>query len=117
VVRAVTLDPRLEHWLGTKVHRSPGEVGLALDPESTRHLLEEISRRTGALIQAGQPPVLVVSTEIRLPLKRFFESSLPRVVVLAFQELPGATEIENAGIIPAPATALRVDAVPLKVAA
>jgi flagellar biosynthesis protein FlhA len=117
VVRAVTLDPRLEHWLGTKVHRSPGEVGLALDPESTRHLLEEISRRTGALISAGQPPVLVVSTEIRLPLKRFFESSLPRVVVLAFQELPGATEIENAGIIPAPATALRIEAAPLKAAA
>jgi len=116
VVRAVTLDPRLEQWLGTKVHRTPTEVGLALDPETTKHLLDEISRRTAQLTQASQPAVMVVSTEIRLPLKRFFESSLPRVAVLAFQELPGATEIENAGIITAPAHLIRAE-IPLKAAA
>jgi len=103
VIRAVTLDPRLEHWLSTKIHRSPTEVGLALDPASARHLLEEITRRTGELTAAGQPAVMVVSTEVRLPLKRFFESSFPRLVVLAFQELPTATEIENAGIVTMPA--------------
>ncbi len=103
VIRAVTLDPRLEHWLGTKIHRSPTEVGLALDPASARHLLDEITRRTGELTAAGQPAVMVVSTEVRLPLKRFFESSFPRLVVLAFQELPTATEIENAGIVTFPA--------------
>ena len=59
-------------------------------------------RRTGELTTAGQPAVMVVSTEIRLPLKRFFESSFPRLVVLAFQELPTATEIENAGIVTFP---------------
>ena len=116
VVRAVTLDPRLEQWLAAKVHRSPSEVGLAIDPATARHLLEEIGRRTGELIAQGQPAVLVVSAEIRLPLKRFFESSFPRVTVLAFQELPAATEVENAGIITPPAHIARAE-VPLKAAA
>jgi flagellar biosynthesis protein FlhA len=116
IVRAVTLDPRLEQWLATKVHRSPSEVSLALDPGTARHVMEEINKRTAELVQAGQPPVLVVSTEIRLPLKRFFESSFPRVAVLAFQELPAATEIENAGIVTAPAQIARAEA-PLKAAA
>ncbi|HUR57749.1 MAG TPA: flagellar biosynthesis protein FlhA, partial [Opitutaceae bacterium] len=116
IIRAVTLDPRLEQWLGQKVHRSPTEVGLALDPATARHLLEEINKRTTELVQSGQPPVLVVSTEIRLPLKRFFESSFPRLAVLAFQELPAATEIENAGIITPPPHLSRTDA-PLKAAA
>jgi len=116
VIRAVTLDPRLEQWLGTKVHRSPTEVGLALDPGTARHLLDELTRRAGDLSAAGQPPVLVVSTETRLPLKRFFESSLPRLAVLAYQELPAATEIENAGIITPPAHLMRAD-IPLKAAA
>jgi flagellar biosynthesis protein FlhA len=116
VVRAVTLDPRLEQWLGPKVQRSATDVGLALDPATTRHLLDEIGRRTGDLTAQGQPAVLIVSTEIRLPLKRFFESSFPRVTVLAFQELPAATEIENAGIITVPANAVRTE-VPLKAAA
>ena len=116
VVRAVTLDPRLEQWLASKVHRSPTEVGLALDPATGRHLLEQITKHTAEMIQQGQPAVMVVSTEIRLPLKRFFESSFPRVTVLAYQELPAASEIENAGIITAPAHVARAE-VPLKAAA
>jgi flagellar biosynthesis protein FlhA len=116
IVRAVTLDPRLEQWLGTKVQRTPTEVGLALDPATARHVLDEISRRTGELAGAGLPAVLVVSTEIRLPVKRFFEASCPRLVVLAFQELPPATEIENAGIVTLPAHLTRFDT-PLKAAA
>jgi flagellar biosynthesis protein FlhA len=116
IVRAITIDPRFEQWLAQKVHRSPTEVGLALDPASARHLLDEIGRRTGELVQNGQPALLIVSTEIRLPLKRFFESSFPRVTVLSFQELPASTEIENAGIISPPAQLARPD-VPLKAAA
>lgn len=116
VVRAVTLDPRLEQWLATKVHRSPTDVGLALDPASARHLLDEIGRRTAELVQNGHPAVLIVSTEVRLPLKRFFESSFPRVTVLAFQEVPSATEVENAGIVTVPPHLSRADT-PLKAAA
>ena len=62
----------------------------------------------------GNPNVIVVSTELRLPLKRFLEPSFPRLTVLAFQELPAATEIENAGIVPAPANFVRSE---IKVAA
>jgi flagellar biosynthesis protein FlhA len=116
VVRAVTLDPRLEQWLASKVHRSPTDVGLALDPATGRHLMEQITKYTAEMIQQGQPAVIVVSAEIRLPLKRFFESSFPRVTVLSFQELPSATEIENAGIITAPPHVARAE-VPLKAAA
>jgi flagellar biosynthesis protein FlhA len=115
-VRAVTLEPRLEQWLASKVHRTPTDVGLSLDPTTARHLLDEISRRMAELTQNNQPQVLVVSTEIRLPLKRFFESSFPRITVLAFQELPSATEIENAGIVTAPPHLGRIEA-PLKAAA
>jgi len=115
-IRAVTLDPRFEQWLGTKVQRSATDIGLSLDPATTRHLLEELGRRTTEFASRDQPAVIVVSTEVRLPLKRFFESSFPRLTVLAFQELPAATEIENAGIITVPAHLARVD-VPLKAAA
>jgi flagellar biosynthesis protein FlhA len=116
VVRGVTLDPRLEQWLASKVHRTPTDVGLALDPATGRHLMEQITKYTGEMAQQGQTPVMVVSAEIRLPLKRFFESSFPRLAVLSFQELPSATEIENAGIVTAPAHVARAE-VPLKAAA
>ena len=103
VVRALTLDPRLEQALGARVHRTPGEVGLALDPVLGRHLMEHLSRGSASLSENGGQVVVVVGAEIRLPLRRFIEPSFPRVVVLSYQELPSATEVENAGIIPAPA--------------
>lgn len=116
VIRAATLDPRLEQLLSQKVHRTPTDVGLALDPATGRHLLDEINRRTSELVQAGNSPVLVVSTEIRLPIKRFFESSFPRLAVLSYQELPLNTEIENAGIVTLPPHLARTES-PLKAAA
>jgi flagellar biosynthesis protein FlhA len=116
VIRAATLDPRLEQLLSQKVHRTPTDVGLALDPATGRHLLEELNRRSTELVQAGHQPVLVVSAEVRLPIKRFFESSFPRLTVLSYQELPTTTEIENAGIVTLPAHLSRAE-MPLKAAA
>ncbi|HVU25892.1 MAG TPA: flagellar biosynthesis protein FlhA [Opitutus sp.] len=102
VLRAATLDPRLEQWLAGKIHRTPSDVGLSLDPSTSRHLCEEVRQRISDLSTQGLPAVLIVSTEVRLPLRRFFESIFPRLAVIAFQETPPATEIENAGIIPLP---------------
>ncbi len=115
-IKAITLDPRMEQWLAGKVHRTPSEIGLALDPATGHHLLEELGRRVGELVKQGLPAVLVVSSEVRLPVKRFFESSLPRLVVLGFQELPPATEVENTGIIPLPAHLARPPEPALKAA-
>jgi flagellar biosynthesis protein FlhA len=110
VIKAFTFDPRLEQLLATKIHRTPSDVGLSLDPATAHHLLNEINKRVGELVQQGSTPALVVSTEIRLPVKRFFESSVPRLMVFAFQELPAATEVENAGFIGMPAHLNRQEA-------
>ncbi len=110
VVKAFTFDPRLEQLLAGKIHRTPSDVGLSLDPATAHHLLNEINKRVGEFAQQGSAPCLVVSTEIRLPVKRFFESSVPRLMVFAFQELPAATEVENAGFITLPPHLNRVEA-------
>ena len=106
-VKALTLDPRLEQYLVGKIFRSPSDIGLSLDPTTAHTMLEEINRRGAEMIQQGMPLVLIVSAEVRLPLKRFLEPSLPRLVVLAYQELPSSTEVENAGLIPCPANLLQ----------
>ena len=108
-IKALTLDPRLEQILATKIHRTPSEIGLGLDPATGHHMLNELNQRTAELVQQGLPAVIVVSTEIRLALKRFFEPSVPRLVVLAFQELPSSVEVENAGFIPLPAHMNRLE--------
>ena len=117
IIKAITLDPRLEQALTTKIHRTATDIGLSLEPAIGRHLLDEFSRRTTEMAQAGSATVLVVSADARLPLKRFFEPSFPRLIVLSFQELPSSTEIENAGIVPLPMNFVRSEVVPMKAAA
>ncbi|HEX2099698.1 MAG TPA: FHIPEP family type III secretion protein, partial [Candidatus Synoicihabitans sp.] len=107
VIVAVTMDPRLEQVLASRIHRSASDVGLALDPTLGRHLLQELSNRTQAQMDAGSPAVLIVGAELRLALRRFLEPSYPRLTVLAYQELPATTEVENCGIIPLPANLAR----------
>jgi flagellar biosynthesis protein FlhA len=102
VVNAVTLDPRLEQVLVSRIHRSTSDVGLALDPTLGRHLLQELSAKTQAQVDAGLQSVVVVGAELRLALRRFLEPSFPRLTVLSYQELPTSTEIENSGIVPLP---------------
>ena len=102
VLRAVTLDPRIEQHLAGKVQRSAFDLTLSLDPGLAQFLLNELGNRMSEMTEKGLLPLLVTTTEIRLAFKRFFEPSLPRLSILSYQELPARTEIQNFAIIVAP---------------
>ena len=104
------MDPRLEALLAGRLHRSTFEVSLALDPGTAQHLLHELTVRSQSMAAEGLSPLLLTAAEVRLPLKRFFEGSLPRLVVLAYQELPPQLDVQAVGIIQLPRTAVEVPA-------
>ncbi len=105
LIKAITLDPRLEQLLGTRIQRSQFEVGLSLDPNLAHHLLGELTRRANEMIEAGLTPIVMITAEARLAFKRFFETSLPKLIVLSYHELPPQTEIQNFAIVQSPAAA------------
>ena len=106
VVKAVTLEPRLEQLLTGKVHRTQFDVGLVIDPQMAQYLLQELTKRMTEMAERGLVPVLITTSELRLAFRRFFEPSLSKLVVLSYQELPQQTEIQNLAIImPPPAAA------------
>lgn len=103
VLKAITLEPKLEQFLMSRVQRNQFEVSLSLDPNTAHEVLANLTRLMTEMSEEGCTPMIVVMQELRLGFKRFFESSLPRLVVLSYQEIPPNSEIENFGIIPAPA--------------
>jgi flagellar biosynthesis protein FlhA len=104
LVKAITLDPGLEQTLITRIQRSHFETTLALDPHTAQYLLRELTIRSNSMAEQGLSPTVILSAELRLAFKRFFEPSLPKLSVLSYQELPAQTEIQNIGIItPRPA--------------
>ncbi|MEM7673140.1 MAG: flagellar biosynthesis protein FlhA [Verrucomicrobiota bacterium] len=109
---AVTLDPRLEQFLASRVRRTQFEIGLMMDPNTTQHIVGELSPRVNSMIEQGYQPVVITTVEIRLALLRFLEPNFPRLHVLSYQELPPSTQIENFGVITAPTEMLSVESLP-----
>jgi flagellar biosynthesis protein FlhA len=102
LVRAITLDPGLEQSLITRIQRSHFDTTLALDAPTAQYLLRELTIRANSMAEQGLLPIVILSAELRLAFKRFFEPSLPKLSVLSYQELPPQTEIQNIGIITPP---------------
>lgn len=102
---AITLDPMLEQQLLPRVKRTQFEVGLAMDPNLTDHILKTLGPKVDQMVEQGMVPVLLTTAELRLAFRRFFEPSFPQLHVLAYQELPNETQVEAVGYIPAPLSA------------
>ena len=102
LVKALTLDPRLEQSLVTRVKKTQFDVGLMMDPQTTDHLIKELQPRLQEMGEQGIDPIVVTTSELRLPFKRFFEPSFKRLSVLAYQEIPDQVQIQNYGIITIP---------------
>jgi flagellar biosynthesis protein FlhA len=101
-IKAITLDPRLEQYLLVRVQKTQFEVSISLDPSTAHNVLGQLTRLMTEMNQEGHLPLIVVMQELRLGFKRFFESTLSRLVVISYQEIPRNTEIENYGIVQAP---------------
>ena len=112
IIKAITLDPRLEQYLTARVQRTHFEVLLSIDPQTAQYLLRELMERSNFLVEQGLQPLVLTGAELRLAFKRFFEPSLPRLVVLSYQEIPPQSEIQTLGIIMAPPSAMEKSGIP-----
>ncbi len=99
ILKSITLDPRLEQLLMSKVQRTQLDVGLVIDPQTAQYLLNELNTRMGEMAEQGLTPLVLTTSELRLAFKRFFEPSLTKLVVVSYQELPAQTEIQNFSIL------------------
>jgi flagellar biosynthesis protein FlhA len=98
-LKAMTLDPKLEELLVSRIQRSQFEVGLSLDPQTAHGVLARLTGLMKEMMDSGFSPVVLTMSELRLPFKRFFEASLTRLIVVSYQEIPAEVEIENFGVI------------------
>ncbi len=102
VIYAITIDPGLEQLLTSRVQRNQFEIGLMMDPNLTQAILTELTPKVNEMIETGLHPLIITASELRLPLKRFFEPTFPKLSILAYHEIPNQTEIRNHGFISMP---------------
>jgi flagellar biosynthesis protein FlhA len=98
-LRAITMDPKLEHQLAQGVRQAPGETALVVEPRLARHVMDSLSKLVQQMLSSGQQPVILCAPQLRLAFRRFFESTFNDLAVLSYAEIPARVQVQNAAVI------------------
>ncbi len=94
VLPAYLLAPAVEDTVRNAVRQTSGGSYLALDPATSRQLLENIKKTVGDLTRSMHKPVLLTSMDIRRYMRKMIEQELYELPVLSYQELTSEVNIQ-----------------------
>lgn len=98
-MRVITMHPDLENRVARSVEKQPGGTYLNLDPEILHRMVQQITRLAGDLAALGQSPIMLTGPAVRPYIKRITERSLPKLVVLSYNEVDGSIDVESVGMV------------------
>ena len=102
VLYVMTLEPSLEGRLREYVQPTASGVQLAIDTAFASALLREIGSQAEGMAAMGYMPVILCSSQIRLPLRRLVERSMPSVACMAYNEVASGVSVEAVAVISVP---------------
>lgn len=98
-LRAVGLAREVDARLAAAGVRQDTRPAAALGADTSRGLLRAVAMAVAPLVDAGYPPVVMVSPGARPVLKDLTRADLPRLVVLSLREVPRDTPVEFVGTV------------------
>jgi flagellar biosynthesis protein FlhA len=97
-LHVITMDPAMEDRIAAGIDKERGLV-VRMSPKAIEKTCQRIADEAIKLTQAGRRPVLLVSPQIRAGLKQLTSATLPRLVVLSYNEVTRDTTIESIGVV------------------
>jgi flagellar biosynthesis protein FlhA len=94
----ITMDPAMEDRIAAGIDKERGLV-VRMSPKAIEKTCQRIADEAVKLTQTGRRPVLLVSPQIRAGLKQLTSATLPRLVVLSYNEITRDTTIESVGVV------------------
>ena len=81
------------------VYRMASGMSVFLPPETAERFQSALRAEVERQVQRGDQALLLVASPIRLVFKRFTETTLSGLTVLAFSEVPVGTEVNAVGMV------------------
>jgi flagellar biosynthesis protein FlhA len=72
---------------------------LAIEPQLAQTMIKSMNEQLERAAEQGYSPVLLCSGQIRLPMKRLIDRSIPALPVLAYTEIVPKVEVESLGTV------------------
>jgi type III secretion protein V len=92
----IMFDPKLEASIRQSVQQTSAGSFLALPPEQSRRIVDQINALL-ARADAVRAPAVLASMDIRRYVKKLLEPSLPRLAVLSYQEVGSHRTLQSVG--------------------
>jgi flagellar biosynthesis protein FlhA len=99
MLRCITLAPSLEQLLRDAVQPTATGNMLAIEPQLAQEMIRSLNEQLERAAEQGYNPVLLCSGQIRLPMKRLIDRSIPALPVLAYTEIVPKVEVESLGTV------------------
>ncbi len=96
---SITLDPEVEETITDAIQQTEQGIYLTLEPAVARALVTEISKQVNKLVSMGAQPVLLTSAVVRMHIKKLTQQTMPSLIVLSYNELDPAVEIQSIGVV------------------
>jgi flagellar biosynthesis protein FlhA len=101
-LRALTLDPAIEHEVATSITQTTDGEYLAMEPARAQAVLGALKNQSDqAAARGGSRPVLLCSARVRRHLRRLVEHSVPQLPVCSYNEISPGISVETIGVISA----------------
>jgi flagellar biosynthesis protein FlhA len=97
-LHVITMDPAMEDRIAAGIDKERGLL-VRMSPKAIEKTCQRIAAEASKLTQAGRRPILLVSPQIRAGVRHLTTASLPRLVVLSYNEITRDTAIESVGVV------------------
>lgn len=88
------LDTSTEETIRKAIRQTSGGSFLALDPSTTKDLVDQVKSNVGDMTRGQLKPVLLTSMDVRRYVKKLIELEVPELSVLSYQELTQEINIQ-----------------------
>ena len=95
VLSAITFHPTAEEELVNGLHMGR----IALEPNKTKALIENLQQGYEAMTESGFPPVLLCSSKIRLAVRKILERAIPQLSVISYNEVPTSIDAQSVAMV------------------
>ncbi|MFF0825855.1 flagellar biosynthesis protein FlhA [Brevibacillus sp. NPDC003359] len=98
-LRVLTAGAGLEKAISERVEQSEQGSYLAMDPETSQRIFQNMSTEVSKMINSGQQPIILSSPAVRMYLRQLVERMMPDVPVLSYSELEPHVEVQSVGMV------------------
>jgi len=98
-VSAISLEPVLEQRMLEALRPTDHGAVLALDPDTAQAVLTRAAMLVQHAENSGVRAVLVCAPQLRAAVRRLTAPALPRLPILSYTEIAGATSVHSIGVV------------------